>query len=63
MGAFVDVGAIIVPGDAFLATLTMVGVETFPLEKKEFGTKFALWCNGLSFLFAIVIALFMGVVL
>lgn len=63
VGSFVDVGASIVPGVAFLTTLTMVGVVTFPLEKKEFGTKFALWRNGLSFAFAIVVALVMGVVL
>jgi len=41
----------------------MVGVVTFPLEKKEFGTKFALTRNILSFGFAIVIALVMGVIL
>lgn len=63
VGSLVDVGASIVPAVAFLTTLTMVGVVTFPLEKKEFGTKFALTRNVLSFGFAIAIALTMGVIL
>lgn len=63
VGALVDAGASIVPAVAFLTTLTMVGVVTFPLEKKEFGTKFALSRNIMSFGFAIVIALTMGVIL
>ena len=63
VGSFVDVGASIIPAVAFLTTLTMVGVVTFPLEKKEFGTKFALTRNLLSFVSAIVIAIVMGVIL
>lgn len=63
IGSLVDVGASIVPSVAFLTTLTMVGIVTFPLEKKEFGTKFTLTRNALSFGFAIVIALTMGVIL
>lgn len=63
VGSFVDAGASIVPGVAFLTTLTMVGVVTFPLEKKEFGTKFAVSRNLLSFGAAISIAILMGVIL
>ncbi len=63
VGSFVDAGASIVPGVAFLTTLTMVGVVTFPLENKEFGLKFALSRNVLSFSAAIVIAVLMGVIL
>lgn len=63
VGSFMDAGASVVPVVAFLTTLTMVGVVTFPLEKKEFGTKFAVARNGLSFAAAIVIAILMGVVL
>lgn len=63
VGSFVDVGASIVPAVAFLTTLTMVGVVTFPLEKQEFGLKFAVTRNILSFIFAIVIALAMGVIM
>ncbi|NLY53921.1 MAG: permease [Firmicutes bacterium] len=61
VGSLVNVGASIVPAVAFLTTLTMVGLVTFPLEKREFGQKFALYRNGLSFVFALVIAWIMGV--
>lgn len=63
VGSFVDIGAGIVPAVAFLTTLTMVGVVTFPLEKQEFGLKFAVTRNTLSFLFAVMIALAMGVLI
>lgn len=63
IGTLVGAGVGIMPSVAFLTTLTMVGVVTFPLEKKEFGSKFAVTRNGLSFVFAIIIALIMGVIL
>ncbi len=63
VGSLIGYGASIIPAVAFLTTLTMVGVVTFPLEKKEFGLKFALVRNALSFAFAVLIALAMGVVL
>jgi len=63
VGSFVDLGASIIPAVAFLTTLTMVGVVTFPLEQKEFGTSFAITRNLLSFGMALVIAVMMGVVL
>lgn len=63
VGSLVDAGASIVPAVAFLTTLTMVGVVTFPLEKKEFGLKFAVMRNTMSFGFAIAIAMVMGVIL
>ena len=56
-------GVGIMPAVAVLTTLTMVGVATMPLERRTFGTKFTLVRNGLSFVFAIVIALVMGVIL
>lgn len=62
-GSLVEAGASIVPVVAFLTTLTMVGVVTFPLERKEFGTKFTVVRNSLSFVFAIIIALIMGVLI
>lgn len=62
-GSLVNAGASIVPVVAFLTTLTMVGFVTFPLEKKEFGLKFTVTRNVLSFAFAIGIALVMGVLL
>jgi uncharacterized membrane protein YraQ (UPF0718 family) len=62
-GSFVDAGASLVTAAAFVTTLTMVGFVTFPLEKEQFGAKFAFWRNALSFVFAIIIALGMGLVL
>ena len=63
VGSLVNAGASIVPAVAFLTTLTMVGIVTYPLEKKEFGKKFAVTRNLMSFGFAVGIALTMGVVL
>lgn len=63
VGTLVGAGVSIVPAVAFLTTLTMVGMVTFPLEKKEFGIKFTVVRNSLSFVFAIVIALVMGVII
>jgi len=47
----------------FIASLTMIGVVTFPVEVRELGIKMTILRNGLGFLFALVIALFMGVLL
>lgn len=63
IGTLANVGVGVMPSVAFLTTLTMVGVATFPLERKEFGTKFALTRNILSFVFALIIAVVMGVIL
>ena len=63
VGSLVDAGASMITAVAFLTTLTMVGIVTFPLEKKKFGFKFAVLRNSLSFVFAIGIALVMGVIL
>ncbi|NNJ32074.1 permease [Lacrimispora defluvii] len=63
VGTLVNAGVSVVPAVAFLTTLTMVGAVTIPLEKKEFGLKFTVIRNSLSFLFAIVIALVMGVMI
>lgn len=63
VGSMVDMGASVMPAVAFLTTLTMVGFVTFNLERKEFGTRFALTRNLLSFGFAIAISLLMGVVI
>lgn len=63
IGTLSGAGLGIMPSVAFLTTLTMVGVATFPLEKREFGTRFALTRNLLSFVFAIIIAIIIGVIL
>ncbi|MGH4125519.1 MAG: permease [Clostridium sp.] len=63
VGSLVNAGANIVLVVAFLTTLTMVGIVTFPLEKREFGLRFTIARNSLSFIFAIIIALLMGVIM
>lgn len=62
-GSFLRQGASVTAIAAFVTTLVMVGVLTAPLEAKFFGKRFTLWRNSLSFIFAIVIALLMGVIL
>lgn len=62
-GSLMESGAGVMPIVAFITTLTMVGVVTFPLEKREFGLKFTIIRNGFSFLFAILISLIMGVII
>lgn len=56
-------GAYLVTIAAFLTTLTMVGVATFPIEARHFGTRFTLVRNGISFFMALVIAFGMGLLL
>jgi len=63
IGSLKSSGAGIVTLTAFLTTLTMVGFLTMPLEIKTFGKKFTIIRNGVSFVFAILIALSMGVIL
>lgn len=56
-------GASITCVAVFITTLTMIGIVTLPLEIKELGKKITLLRNGISFIFAIIIALIMGAVL
>lgn len=48
---------------AFITTLTMVGVATYPLEVRHFGARFAVTRNLLSFVMALAIAFVMGMAL
>ncbi len=41
---------------AFISTLMMVGVVTFPVEKKFFGTKAAVSRNVIAFFFSFIVA-------
>ena len=45
---------------AFTTTLMMVGILTFPVEKKYFGVQITLLRNVLSFFIAIIVALSIG---
>jgi len=56
-------GASIMSVAAFITTLTMVGVVTLPLELREMGKKITILRNIFSFIFAVIIALIMGVIL
>ena len=56
-------GAGILPIAAFVSALMMVGVVTFPLERKTFGTRVALTRNLLAFLFSLLVAVVLRVVL
>ncbi len=61
-GSILRSGAAVMTIAAFITTLTMVGVVTLPIEIKELGKRFAFLRNTLSFLFALIIALIMGVI-
>lgn len=58
-----DMGALPIALAAFITTLTMVGFVTLPVEIRHFGVKYTLYRNSISFVFAIIIALFMGAML
>lgn len=62
-GSLVRAGATVMTISAFVTTLVMVGIVTLPLEIKTLGKKFALLRNGFGFVFALVIAWTMGVLL
>lgn len=62
-GSFLRQGADVQAVAAFVTTLVMVGALTAPLEMKFFGRSFTLCRNSLSFVFALVIAMVMGVFL
>ena len=48
---------------AFISTLMMVGVVTLPAEISTFNGKVALLRNGLAFLFSLLVALVVGIVM
>lgn len=48
---------------ALITSLTLIGTVTLPVELRELGVRFTLVRNGLGVVFAVVIALLMGVIL
>lgn len=48
---------------AFISTLMMVGIVTMPVEMQYFGKKATLLRNGLAFVFSLIVAFVMGVIL
>ena len=47
---------------AFTTSLMMVGILTFPLESKYFGTKLAIFRNAASYIIAIIVSIAIGLV-
>jgi uncharacterized membrane protein YraQ (UPF0718 family) len=56
-------GAGLVQIAAFVSTLMTVGIVTLPAEIRTFNRRFALLRNGLAYVFSLLVALVMGVVL
>lgn len=61
--SLVQSGAYLIAIAAFITTLTMVGFATMPIEIDHFGKRYTFIRNILSFAFALLIALGMGVIL
>lgn len=61
--ALLENGAGISQIAAFISTLMMVGVVTIPLEIKYWGKKATFIRNSLAFIFSLVVAMIMGVIL
>lgn len=48
---------------AFISSLMMVGVVTIPVERKYFGLRLTIGRNLLAFLFSVIVALVIGMVM
>lgn len=55
-------GAGIAQVAALISTLTLIGIVTIPLEVKYIGKKAAIYRNVLAFIFSIIVAFFVGLV-
>lgn len=62
-GSLLRSGATVMTISAFITTLVMVGIVTFPMEMKVLGKRFTLLRNGLGIIAALLIAFLMGVIL
>ncbi len=60
-GILVDKGVDYMVVGAFITTLMLVGVATYPVEKEYFGIKATIWRNAAGFIIAAIIALSMGI--
>jgi uncharacterized membrane protein YraQ (UPF0718 family) len=61
--AVLDMGAGIQQVAIFVSTLMMVGVVTAPLERQFFNTKVVFLRNGMSYIFAFMVAYVLGKVM
>lgn len=55
-------GAGIAQVAALISTLTLIGIVTIPLEVKYIGKKAAIYRNVVAFIFSIIVAFFVGLV-
>ena len=60
-GILVDKGVSFMVVSAFITTLMMVGVVTYPVEKAYFGTRATIVRNGASLVIALIIAIVTGI--
>ncbi len=60
-GVLVEKGVLYMIVAAFVTTLMMVGILTYPLEKEYMGARATLLRNGGSFLIAVIISLTIGI--
>ena len=60
-GVLVERGVLYMIVAAFVTTLMMVGILTYPLEKEYMGARATLLRNGGSFLIAVIISLTIGI--
>ncbi|MFW6287915.1 MAG: hypothetical protein ACOC2J_04105 [bacterium] len=60
-GILVDKGVSYMVVAAFITTLMLVGVATYPVEKEYFGIKATVWRNIAGFIIAAIIAIFTGI--
>lgn len=61
--SLLEAGAGFTPVATFIATLTMVGIVTAPMEAEFFGRRFTVVRNGVSYLLALVVGLLLGGIL
>ena len=61
-GILLETGVPYIVLSAFTTTLMMVGILTFPVEKAYLGVKVAVIRNVFSFIIALIVALFTGIV-
>lgn len=59
-GILVDKGVDYMVVAAFITTLMLVGVATYPVEKEYFGIKATIWRNAAGFIIAAIVALSAG---
>ena len=59
-GMLLKIGVSYMVLSAFTTTLMMVGILTYPIEKKYFGGKVTLIRNVISFFIALIVALVIG---